>query len=55
MNEARRAYIALILASELLRVDKKILAIKLVRTIFGSGLKDAADFVKTVEYHQKIE
>ena len=49
MNEIDKINMAMNLVFDLLRHEEKILAIKLIRTIYHCGLHDAKSFVNFIE------
>ncbi len=49
MNEIEKAVIATMVAQELLKIEKKILAIKIIRFMYSATLRDAVDFVNSLE------
>ncbi len=49
MNEIEKAILAIMVTGELLRVKKKILAIKIVMFMYMANLKDAKAFVERIE------
>ena len=50
MDEIDKTNMAMNLVFDLLRHEEKILAIKLIRTIYHCGLHDAKSFVDFIEY-----
>lgn len=49
MNEIEKAALAVMVTDELLSIDKKILAIKIIRFMYNAHLRDAKDFVDRLE------
>lgn len=49
MNEIEKAVLAVMVVDELLKIDRKILAIKIIRFIYNANLRDAKDFVDRLE------
>lgn len=49
MSEIEKAVLAVMITNELLRNEKKILAIKIIRFMYNATLRDAMDFVNRLE------
>ncbi|KKN32344.1 hypothetical protein LCGC14_0814940 [marine sediment metagenome] len=49
MNELEKAVLAVMITQELLKNEKKILAIKIIRFMYGADLRDGKDFVDRLE------
>ncbi len=52
MNEIEKAIFAINLVESLLLIEKKILAIKFIRLLYGTNLKPAYKFVTLLQRNQ---
>ena len=49
MNELEKVNLAVMIVKELLKINEKIKAIKIVRYMYNATLRDAKDFVDSLE------
>ncbi|KKM75821.1 hypothetical protein LCGC14_1386310 [marine sediment metagenome] len=49
MSDIEKAILAIMIAQELLKADRKILAIKIIRFMYHANLPDAKQFVDSLQ------